>query len=874
MSFNATNNVTTCPICPAGRFNHVVGGALNVSGCLGCPRGFYCRGGREKQACHAGTYSNATFLEHAEQCEKCPRGTYSPATALTSAHQCNKCPTGRVGNISGLTASDHCTPTEAGKYNDGKACLQGTYQDQEGQTSCKPCPAGRHGKHPNDGSNLYISEVRSCTNCTAGKYSSAKGISSEEGCNLCPAGRASATTGLDTSEKCTPTEAGKYNNGKVCLQGTYQDQAGQTACKPCPPGWYGNATGLKTPACSGVCPPGTFSFKGFTKCSVCDEGKYSQNASENCDYCPQFETTLGAGASACVCQRNMLRQKEKTCIYCSELGDGSACEDPGVTLANLRTEVGFFRSSSSSLKVYPCLSSHKVNATHHADCIGGNVSEQCHLHHMGPLCLVCEPGFTRHGAGVQSCQTCDVSAGERGLAYSLVVFACMLMSVGFVYGNYCMFSKEAYIQESPRQEQEHQIGEASHKTNLNERIRVMKTNVRMLGRLKIMIGWGQVASSVGTTFAVPWPPMFVSLIGNFSAIFNFDIFGFFSGFGCFFDASFGTNFIAHMLTLPLLLLLLVIAWRLALWRAPQVPSQMIKNRLIYAGLLLSFFMYPGLGVKICRVFKCREVDSVQYLDADVSQICYEGTHAALAGAAGVFVLAYLIGIPAWTYRQLRQHRGSIVGRETSPLDPNVQARYGHLFMQYKPAFWYEELVEMGRKLILTAGVSMLTSHSAAQLLIGILVCFANHTFILENRPFADTSDELLSKLAGIQIFLTLLFGIMLKVNVQSDQTAIDIMLVIITIAIIVLGAGMLIASVKVEWVQACRKRLRWFQGDQEQEAKEDSDPQSGLQLQIIMSNPMKEVGKDNSRWQSLVDEESGNTYYYDSNTGETTWEKP
>ena len=114
VSFNATNNVTTCPICPAGRFNHVVGGALNVSGCLGCPRGFYCRGGREKQACHAGTYSNATFLEHAEQCEKCPRGTYSPATALTSAHQCNKCPTGRVGNISGLTASDHCTPTEAG----------------------------------------------------------------------------------------------------------------------------------------------------------------------------------------------------------------------------------------------------------------------------------------------------------------------------------------------------------------------------------------------------------------------------------------------------------------------------------------------------------------------------------------------------------------------------------------------------------------------------------------------------------------------------------------------------------------------------------------------------------------------------------------
>ena len=432
------------------------------------------------------------------------------------------------------------------------------------------------------------------------------------------------------------------------------------------------------------------------------------------------------------------------------------------------------------------------------------MSEQCHPHHMGPLCLVCKPGFTRHGAGVQSCQACDVSDGEKGLAYSLVAFACMLMSIGFVYGNYRIFTKEVQTAEASQQEQG-----GSRKTNTNERLRALKTNVRMLGKLKIMIGWGQVASSVGTTFAVPWPPMFMGLLGNLSALFNLDIFGFFSGFGCLFDASFSMNFIAHMLTLPLLLLFLAIAWRLALWRAPQVPVKMVKNRLIYTGLLLSFFMYPGLGVKIFRVFKCREIDGIQYLNADFSQICFEGAHAILAVAAGVFMVLYLIGIPVWTYWRLRQHREAIASRETNPLDPNIQARYGHLFMQYKPAFWYEELVEMGRKLILTAGLSMLTSQSAAQLLIGILVCFANHTFIITMRPFADPTDDTLSQLAGIQIFLTLLFGMMLKVNVKSDQTAIDILLVVMMIGIVVLGASMLIASVKVEWLQACKKRLKW-----------------------------------------------------------------
>ena len=49
----------------------------------------------------------------------------------------------------------------------------------------------------------------------------------------------------------------------------------------------------------------------------------------------------------------------------------------------------------------------------------------------------------------------------------------------------------------------------------------------------------------------------------------------------------------------------------------------------------------------------------------------------------------------------------------------------------------------------------------------------------------------------------------LKVNVKSDQTAMDIILVVMMIGIFVFGAAMLIASVKVEWLQSCKKRLKW-----------------------------------------------------------------
>ena len=81
-----------------------------------------------------------------------------------------------------------------------------------------------------------------------------------------------------------PCEAGTYSDSSVtpyvcraCGAGTYQDQAFQTACKPCPssgvcgPGYY-----LTTP-CSGASSGG---------CSQCPAGTYKIDASHSCTPCP------------------------------------------------------------------------------------------------------------------------------------------------------------------------------------------------------------------------------------------------------------------------------------------------------------------------------------------------------------------------------------------------------------------------------------------------------------------------------------------------------------------------------------------------------------------------------------------------------------
>ena len=138
---------------------------------------------------------------------------------------------GTYTEMAGSTDISACLPAPKGNYapgtgNDGFIpCEGGTYQDEEGQGACKPCPPG----------------------------------------NQCPAGSVAPT-------KCPP---GFYADSrqpwcKECAKGTYQNTEGQRACKPCPAGSYCQATKMVTPT---ACPAGKYGIKfsaiSPTDCAAC-----------------------------------------------------------------------------------------------------------------------------------------------------------------------------------------------------------------------------------------------------------------------------------------------------------------------------------------------------------------------------------------------------------------------------------------------------------------------------------------------------------------------------------------------------------------------------------------------------------------------------
>jgi len=95
---------------------------------------------------------------------------------------------------------------------------------------------------------------------------------------------------------------------------------------------------------------------------------------------------------------------------------------------------------------------------------------------------------------------------------------------------------------------------------------------------------------------------------------------------------------------------------------------------------------------------------------------------------------------------------------------------------------------------MTAGLSMFSRDSVAQILIGILVAFAHHTHMSKKEPFLEDSDDFLSQISGIQIFLTLLIGLILKLEVKSDRQFVEASLIGMTLLILIFGIISIVAT--------------------------------------------------------------------------------
>jgi hypothetical protein len=218
--------------CPAGST-----GALGVSG---CPVGFYCANGADRQQCRAGSF--------------CPPNAAQPVP----------CPSGRFCQTNGLS-------TVTGTCPGGYFCSTGSVQSM--LSGCSPgfyCPAGSSTASGNG-------------TCPRGYYcppQSAEPIVCEKG-NVC---------GDNAMSQPDP-----------CPGGFFCPSTGLSAATPCPGGFYcaKAADGSSPDAYTGTCQAGHYCPAKSTSPTqnVCRSGHFCPSHSANMIPCPAGKFCAGTGLS-------------------------------------------------------------------------------------------------------------------------------------------------------------------------------------------------------------------------------------------------------------------------------------------------------------------------------------------------------------------------------------------------------------------------------------------------------------------------------------------------------------------------------------------------------------------------------------------------
>ena len=138
---------------------------------------------------------------------------------------------------------------------------------------------------------------------------------------------------------------------------------------------------------------------------------------------------------------------------------------------------------------------------------------------------------------------------------------------------------------------------------------------------------------------------------------------------------------------------------------------------VFAKLSMFWLLcYPGVSVKLMRVFKCVYVQGEWWLEADMRLQCFDSGWYVAAVISAVMLCVYTAGLPigiaVWLYRK----RHTLSTEQTKVELGFLYEVYGTGKGQY---LW--EVMELLRKLVLTSLVLFFSAGSALQLCFALIV---------------------------------------------------------------------------------------------------------------------------------------------------------
>lgn len=534
----------------------------------------------------------------------------------------------------------------------------------------------------------------------------------------------SVTSQLPQRGKVSVTVSARCNKGTWCTAGLVVD---------CPLGSYNPLESQTFATACLLCPANAWTrLKAATRREdcVCQEGYYNRN-----------------NGSLIVDKAGVLAM-EVDCVLCPV---GTDCSDKrgGATLAALPLQKGYYRPSTFSTDVRRCPDASEgcgfsdtavCNATL-SGCRGGaEVASQCAPSLMGAFCMQCVPAddgirrFYLAAADSERPATCAACNSDGIVGRTLGVYSALLVVALLAVGA----SRVIMPRQTPP------IGAAA--TSASRFWQAAKP----LHKLKIVIGFCLLVTKVDEVYKVTPPQEVRVVMSNLALGVSLGLSRVSSVLTCLGVTGYH-NRLVFWIILPIAacaaLLLGCYLWAVAR-SGPRLATRGLMQRALPLILRLLFLVYPLVTSAAFEAFSCYEFDDgTSYLIADVAIECSTSqrestSHLRVVRTAWVAIFLYPIGQILLTAALLYAARGALLSGQSTVLSeaitflhrecvlhlrclhqPALHARQAPLppttchhlsvFRRYEPNFYWWEIVEMIRRLVLV-GLFMLVRRGSVR----------------------------------------------------------------------------------------------------------------------------------------------------------------
>ena len=269
---------------------------------------------------------------------------------------------------------------------------------------------------------------------------------------------------------------------------------------------------------------------------------------------------------------------------------------------------------------------------------------------------------------------------------------------------------------------------------------------------------------------VTYPGVYRAFLSGIDAI-NFDL-GFMLSTGCLWsDLDFHDRLLTDTIGPLAILALLGVTYAVALHRNADsgiIVREKIRNKHLSSMLLLVFLVYSSASSAVFRMFACDSLDDGKtYLRADYRILCADAKHRALQVYAAIMIFVYPVGIPLLYAGLLYRHRKVLSDAKSSK---SIAKPIADLWEPYRPRFFYYEVVECVRRVVLTGVVVFIYPNDAAQIAITLFNTFFFFVVSEVLSPYQSISDMWLSRGGHLVIYFSLFDALLLKVDVSEERS--------------------------------------------------------------------------------------------------------